>query len=209
MLPTLLVPYLPTRYTSIPYAGFLLLLGGAAHELVRETRYAWRAFEAAAAGVVLALVLVAGVLAVRADLSDLRRVSGAHRRLLGEARACLEQFPLQQPILVVRQESDNPLREITTSPLGMPKLLFVRHSDPYGLADAGALFEWALGREDVSVRRFDDGEERFRESTGAVLAHRTGGFSWLLLEAPRLGELARTERESGSRTRIIYGATLP
>jgi hypothetical protein len=209
MLPTLLVPYLPTRYTSIPYAGFLLLLGGAAHELVRETRIAWRAFEAAAAGVVLALVLVAGVLAVRADLSDLRRVSGAHRRLLGEARACLEQFPLQQPILVVRQESDNPLREITTSPLGMPKLLFVRHSDPYGLADAGALFEWALGREDVSVRRFDDGEERFRESTGAVLAHRTGGFSWLLLEAPRLGELARTERESGSRTRIIYGATLP
>jgi len=209
MLPTLLVPYLPTRYTSIPYAGFLLLLAGATQELVRETRPGWRAVEAVAAVVVLALVLVAGVLAVRADLNDLRRVSEAHRALLAEARACLDQFPLQQPILVVREENDNPLRDITTSPLGMPKLLFVRHSDPYGLADAAALFEWVFGREDVSVRRFDDGEQRFRESAGAVLVHRTGGFSWLLLEAPRLGELARTTREAGSRTRIIYGTHLP
>ena len=209
MLPTLLVPYLPTRYTSIPYVGFLLLLAGAAQELVRETRSGWRAVEAVAAVVVLALVLVAGAVAVRADLNDLRRVSEAHRTLLGEARACLDRFPLQRPILVVREENDNPLRDITTSPLGMPKLLFPRHSDPYALADAAALFEWVFGREDVSVRRFDDGEQRFRESDGAVLAHRTGGFSWLSLEAPRLGELARTTREAGSRTRIIYGAHLP
>jgi hypothetical protein len=207
-LPTLLVPYLPTRYTSIPYAGFLLLLAGAAQVLVRETRPGWRAVEAVTAGVVLALVLVAGVLAVRADLNDLRRVSEAHRTLLGEARACIGQFPFEQPILVVRQETDNPLRDITTSPLGMPKLLFVRHSDPYGLVDAAALFEWVFGREDVSVRRFDDGEERFRERAGAVLAHRTGGFSWLSFQAPRLGGLARTTREGGSRTRIIYGTPL-
>jgi hypothetical protein len=42
-----------------------------------------------------------------------------------------------------------------------------------------------------------------------VLAHRKGAFSWLSLEAPRLGELARTTREAGSRTRIIYGTRLP
>jgi hypothetical protein len=209
MLPTLLVPYLPTRYTSIPYAGFLLLLAGAAEEVAREIRVRWRGVASVAVAVVATLVLVAGVLTVRADLDDLRRVSEAHRQLLGEARSALTQFPIARPVLVVRQEADNPLRDITTSPLGMPKLLFVRHSDPYGLVDAGALFEWVLGREHVSVRRFDDGEERFRESVGALLAHRTGGFSWLSLEAPRLGELARRTREAGAHTRVIYGAQLP
>lgn len=208
MLPTLLVPYLPTRYTAIPYAGFLLLLAGAAREVAGEMRARWRAAVAVAAAAVVALVLAAGVLAVRADLDDLRRVSEAHGKLLGEARAALAQFPLRRPVLVVRQESDNPLRDITTSPLGMPKLLYVRHPDPYGLVDAGALFEWVLAREDVAVLRFDDGEERFRESVGAVIAHRTGGFSWLALEAPRLGELARQSREAGERTRVVCATQL-
>jgi hypothetical protein len=129
--------------------------------------------------------------------------------LLVETRAALAQFPFERPVLVIREEADNPLRGITTSPRGWPKLLFVRHADPYGLVDAGALFEWALGREDVAVRRFDDGEERFRESVGAVLAHRTGEFSWLSIAAPRLGELARQSREAGARTRIVYAVRLP
>lgn len=209
MLPTLLVPYLPTRYTTIPYAGFLLLLAGAAQEVAREIRPRWRAAASVTAAVIIVLVLVAGALAVRADLDDLRRASEAHRKLLVEARAALVQFPFERPILVVREEADNPLRDITTSPRGLPKLLFVRHADPYGLVDAGALFEWVLGREDVAVLRFDDGEDRFRESVGAVLAHRTGEFSWLSVEAPRLGELARQSREAGVRTRVIFASQLP
>ena len=93
MLPTLLVPYLPTRYTAIPYAGFLLLLAGAAQELAREARLGWRAVEAAVAGVVLALVLVAGVLAVRADLNDLRRVPRRTARCLERRALASTSFP--------------------------------------------------------------------------------------------------------------------
>jgi hypothetical protein len=209
MLPTLLVPYLPTRYTTIPYAGFLLLLAGAARELTGEIHPRWRVVTSVVAAVVVALVLTAGAFAVRADLDDLRRVSEAHQKLLVEARAALAQFPLERPVLVIREEADNPLREIITSPRGWPKLLFPRHADPYGLVDAAALFEWVFAREDVAVRRLDDGEQRCRESAGAVLAHRTGGFTWLSLATPRLGEVARQSREAGMRTRVILASRLP
>ncbi len=208
MLPTLLVPYLPTRYTTIPYAGFLLLLGGAAQEVAAEIRSRWRVAGSVAATAIVALVLMAGVLAVRADLDDLRRVSQAHEKLLAEARAAVAQFPFERPVAVLRQEADNPLRDITVSPLGMPKLLFVRHADPYGLVDAGSLFEWVLRREDIVVRRFDDGEARFNDSVGAVLAHRSGGFVWLSVDAPRLGELARQMRTTGVRTQVIFAGPL-
>jgi hypothetical protein len=208
MLPTLLVPYLPTRYTTIPYAGFLLLLAGAAQEIAGEIRPRWRVAISVVVTVIVALVLMAGVLAVRADLEDLRRVSQAHGKLLAEAHAAVAQFAFGRPVAVVRQEVDNPLRDITVSPLGMPKLLFVRHADPYGLVDAAALFDWVLGREDVAVRRFDDGEVRFKDSVGAVLAHRTGGFVWLSVDAARLGELAHQMRTSGLHTRVIFAGPL-
>ncbi len=208
MLPTLFVPYLPSRYTAVPYAGFLLLCAGAASEfganLGKRSRLAG---SAAAAGIVL-LVFVAGLFLVRADLRDFRRVSDAHRNLLQEARAALAGFPLQRPILVVREETDNPLLDIARTPAGLPKLFFVRHPDPYGLVDAAALFEWVLGREDVGVRRFDDGERRFKDDFGAVLAHRTGGFAWISRDAPRLGEIARQTREAGLYTRVIFARPL-
>jgi hypothetical protein len=207
-IPTLLVAYLPSRYTSIPYIGFLLLVASgirlACTGLAGIPRRA-----AMCTSVFLGVILtVAGVLTVRADLNDMRRVSDAHARLLDEARAALAQFPLRRPVLVVHQESDNPLRDITTSPLGMPKLLFPRHADPYALIDAGALFDWVLEREGIVVRRFDDGEVRFKDSAGAVLAHRAGGFVWLSMDAARLGELARQMRKAGLHTRVIFAGTL-
>ena len=48
-IPTLLVPYLPTRYTSIPYAGFLLLAAAAIEVGLRGAPARWR--PAAVAGV--------------------------------------------------------------------------------------------------------------------------------------------------------------
>jgi hypothetical protein len=207
-LPTLLVPYLPTRYTAIPYAGFLLLAAGAGQEAAAELRGRWRQATALAGAAAAALVLAAGVATVRADLEDLRRVSVAHEKLLVEARDVLPSLPLDRPILVLREERENPLRDIITTPLGLPKLYFVRQADPYGLIDAGALFEWVLGREDIAIQRFDDGEARFRESAGAVLTHRSGGFSWLSTDVARVGELAGRSRETGVYAQMIRAVRL-
>ncbi|MGD1146681.1 MAG: hypothetical protein ABR961_01875 [Thermoanaerobaculaceae bacterium] len=208
MLPTLLVPYLPARYTAIPYAGFLLLLASAVHEGTRKLEGRWRPWVRVASAVLVALVLIAGAFAVRGDLSDSRRISEAHRILLDEARAAVADFPPGPPVLVLREEDDNPLRQIAASPLGLPKLLFPRDLDPYGLIDTAALFEWVLAKEEVAVVRYDDGDSRFRGRPGAVLSHRSGGFVWLTREVPDLGGLAERARLAGVRCRVIAAEPL-
>jgi hypothetical protein len=209
MLPTLLVPYLPTRYTSIPYAGFLLLISGAAREAAAGIRGRWRHVVSLAASAVVALVLAAGVFTVRADLDDLRRVSRAHGKLIAEARAALPYFPLDCPVVVLRRETENPLQEIITTPLGIPKLYFARQSDPYGLIDAAALFEWVLGREDLAVRRWDDGERRFAARVGAVLVHTAAGFTLSEHREPDIGAFGRRTLAAGVGTRFLTAETLP
>ena len=202
-VPTLLVPYLPTRYTAIPYAGFLLLAAAAFEAGVRGAPARWRAAASASVLTMAAAVLVAGAMTVRADLGDDARFASAHDRLLREAAAVAPGFPLDRPVLVLRGEDDNPAKEIMMSAQGLPKLIFARHPDPYGLIDAAALFEWVLAREEVRVVRCDDGETRFAGRAGAILDHRHGDFVWLTMAAPDLGAQARQARLAGLRCRVI------
>jgi hypothetical protein len=208
-IPTLLVPYLPTRYTAIPYAGFLLLAAAAVQVGLQETPLRWR--PAAVAGVLTlaGVVFAAGAIIVRADLMDGARFSAAHARLLREAAAIVSTFPLDRPVLVVRAEANNPARDIVMSPLGLPKIIFVRHPDPDGLIDAAALFEWVLGRENTAVVRYDDGETRFRGRRGAVLEHCADRFVWIASDASDIGTKAERARRAGVRCRVIQAETLP
>ena len=207
-VPTLFVPYLPVRYTTIPYAGFLLLAAAAVEVGLRRSPPRLRGAATAGGMLVAALVFAAGAETVRADLADGARLSLAHVRLLREAAAVAPALPLDRPILVVRAEDDNPARDIMLSAQGLPKLLFIRHPDPYGLVDAAALFEWVLGREEIRVSRCDDGETRFKDLPGAILEHREGGFVWLTMNATDLGGQAERARLAGVRCRVIAAEPL-
>ena len=207
-LPTLLVPYLPTRYTTIPYAGFVLLAAGILEAGVRAAPVRLRSAVAAAATALGLLVLISGVITVRADLLDDARLSAAHVRLLREAAAVAPAFPLDGPVLVVRAESNNPARDIVMGPHGLAKIIFVRPTDPDGLADTAALFEWALRREGIAVRSRDDGEPGLVGLPGAVLEHRPDGFVWLARSAPDIAAVARSARLAGLRYRLIEAAPL-
>ncbi len=207
-IPTLLVPYLPTRYTSIPYAGFLLLAAAAVEVGLRGAPARWRPAAVAGVAALAAAGFAAGAVTVRADLGDGARFSAAHERLLREAAAVVPAFPLDRPVLVLRGENDNPARDIVMNAQGLPKLIFVRQPDPDGLIDAAALFEWVLEREDVAVVRFDDGETRFRGRPGAILEHRHGGFVWISHDVPNLGAQVERARLAGVRCRVIAAEPL-
>ncbi len=174
-LPTLFVPYLPTRYTAVPYAGFLLLVAASLAILDRELTDWKRAFGRIGAILGAGAVLLAGVLTVRADIEDFARVSAAHREVLAEAARALPGLPRDTPFVFRREESDDPLRAIALSVRGLPKIFFPRPLDPYGLADVAALLEWSLQTEGVTVIRKGDLPEG---ATVPLLTHRSGVFVW-------------------------------
>ena len=179
-VPTLLVPYLPTRYTAIPYAGFLLLLCTLAGEGLRRMDGRRRWLAAAPATVLAALVALSSFVTVRADLDDYGRLSDLHARLLAEAARVAPELPVGVPVILVRLERDNPLRELALSPRGLPKIYYPRPGDPYGLIDSAALFDWILRPEGLRVNELAAVPPR--AEGGAVLAHRGGGFGWSLFQ---------------------------
>jgi hypothetical protein len=202
-IPTLLVPYLPSRYTSVPYIGFLLLVVAGIRLACSGLTGLPRLVTVGTSAFLGAILTVAGALTVRADLLDMRRVSDAHARVLAEASRVADTLPVGVPIAVVRTEAENPLRDIAQSVSGSPKLLYYRREDAYGLTDTAALFEWVLGREDLTVRRWDDGGRRFAARPGVVLLHGAGGFTLSERREPDIGALGRGALAAGAAIRFL------
>lgn len=176
VLPTLAVPYMPVRYLAIPYAGFVLLCTVwvcALHD--RFPR--WRTMVAAIGLMFASLIVVAGIVTVRGDLTDYRRVASAHTMLIEEATAVRSVVLGGQPVLIVRNEQAQPLVEILSEPRGFAKLPHVRHGASYGLIDAATLFEWVIAREGTRVEPVLDWQDRYLGVSGTVLVHEVGGFA--------------------------------
>ncbi len=193
-LPTLLVPYMPQRYLAIPYAGFLLLVSLWAGALI-DRLPRWHNTIRVFAGVIAALVMVAGASVVRADLEDYRAMAAAHEALLREAAELLNVIAGGRPVLIVREERAQPLVEILGEPKGVPKLPFTRHEDPYGLIDSAALFEWVLSEEGTRVENIDDWVSIYDGAEGEVVVHREGGFVVTGLAEDVAAEAARLKAQ--------------
>ena len=206
-MPVLLVAFLPTRHTMIPYAGFLLIVAALFEQLAREAPARWRpAVPMGVAGLV-ALVVLAGGAVVRADLLDYERVSQATTQLLEETREVLPHLAFDRPVIVVRAENASPLHQVTINPHGRIKIWYPRHADPYGLVDAAALFDWTQSPQASPVERIDDWEERFRGVPGLLLVHREGGFVQPPYRVEDVAGEARRWREAGHRLRVVMSET--
>jgi hypothetical protein len=203
LAPTLLVPYLPSRYVTIPFAGFVLLAAATLAEATAEWPARRRGLAWAAGAAAVLLFGAAGWAGVRAELADAARVSQAHRRLIEEAGEVAAAMPLDRPVAVIRAESVNPFVDIVRAPLGLQKLYYVRHPDPYGLIDAAALFEWAIARPHVLLARADDGDTRFAGQPGALLLHHADGFSWIDRTSPDAAAEAARWRAQGLPVRWV------
>jgi hypothetical protein len=178
MLPTLLVPYLPLRYSALPYAGFLLAAAGALQGLGTRLARPVARVATLALTLLLALVLAAQVAVVKAEQRDLERIAAWHQLLLDEAAQAAPALPVGESVVVARAEADNPLKDIGLSPQGWPKLLYVRAADPYGLIDAAALLDWCLAPRGLAVADVVRGDAPPPAGPGRLLIHRHGGFEW-------------------------------
>lgn len=205
-LPTLLVPYMPQRYLAIPFAGFLLLIALWIHAFdARQQK--WRPMIRGIASVVVVVVLAVGASTVRADLEDHRRMAAAHAVLLEETREIASAVVDDAPVAVIRDEGTTPLVEVIQSPVGYPKLAFIRNYDPYGLIDAAALLEWVLAEEGRFVEHVADWTTASEGVEGLLLVHRDGGFVNLGV-AENLTEQAGRWRDSGRGVQVVRARSL-
>ena len=200
-VPTLLVPYLPQRFTAIPHLGFLLVIAIVLSNLSDEVSQP-RLYRAVVAAVAL-LVFLAGVRTVRADLVDSRGISEAHGRLLRETEALVPQLPDEVPIVSVRLEREQPLLEILREPAGLVKLPYTRNNDPYGLIDTRALFDWVAADRGLRVRAIPDLRSIDTDVEAVVIGHQNGGFDYLPAGTQGASETVRHWSERGHPVRIF------
>ena len=167
----------------------------------------WRGVIQWAAAATAILLGAVGAATVRADLEDFRLMAAAHTVLLEEAEAVVASVTSGPPVAVVRDEQTSPLHEVVAEPAGLPKLVFVRNLDPYGLIDTAALFEWVLADETTAVKHVTDWDTSGAGTEGVVMAHRDGGFVNLGTTPDLAGE-ARRLRERGRGVQVVRPVSL-
>jgi hypothetical protein len=186
-LPILPVGWLSTRYTTVPYLGFLLVAAGAARELVGAARGTARNAARAAIGLLAVLYLAAGLARLASDVGDERRYARALDRLVREAEAFLPELPRDRALVAVRLERLSPLAELAGSVEGVAKAYYVRGADPYGLIAEAALWSWVADRDGGPIF-VAAAPGPVADRPYAVVGHGIGGFGRLDAGGRSLGE---------------------
>jgi hypothetical protein len=177
LAPVIFIPYLPTRYTTVPYAGFVLAACGVLVELVRLAGPRRRVAAAAGAALLASAHFGAGLLWLLGDVEDMQRLQHPHETLVAEVAAFADRIPVDRPVVCVRLESVDPLLRLDAEgALGVPKLYFQRPATPYGLADWAQLFTFARSGRGDEVLVDLGPDEAAADGPFAVVAHVPGGF---------------------------------
>ncbi len=195
LLPVLTVPFLVTRYTYVPLAGFLVVIAAAVRAGVEGLPRARRPLASAIVVAVAAAYLGFGLWLVRGDQADASRRDDAHRRLLAEATAFAPQLPRDGLILGVRLERESANRALLDEVEGVPKAYYERARYPYGLIRWAPLFSYALDPGGGPLYEECAVEEAGRWS---AVGHRSGGFALLATEAGSAPQEAAHWRERGA-----------
>lgn len=195
MLPVLTVPFLVTRYTHIPLAGFLVVAAAAVRAAVEAAPRTRRPLARALVVLTAAAYLGHGLWLVRGDLADAGRRDDAHRRLLAEAAAFAPQLPRDGLVLGVRLEAESANRMLLDRVEGVPKAYYERARFPYGLIRWAPLFSYVLDAAGGPLY-----EECAVEETGrwSAVGHRAGGFVALAAQASSAPQEAADWRQRGA-----------
>ncbi len=174
-LPYLPVAFMTSRYTFIPYLGFLMVVAGAVEALVRDLAGRRRTVALAASGLVGLFFLGTNLVWLRGDLVDSDAVAGAITRLVDEARVVAPGLPGDRPVVALRLERVDPLVELNARQSnGLPKVFYQRPSVPYGLVEWAPLLSFARHPEGPVFEKVE--ATAAAPTPYAVLAHEAGRF---------------------------------
>jgi len=175
LLPTLFNPFLPQRWLIIPYVGFLIVVADVARAILAGVEGTGRRRALLAAGAAVSVLLaIAHVARARLDLVDYARLSDSFAKVVSEARQIFPELPHDRPILMLRQERDEPLIELARTSVGQRKMHYQVGHGPYGLAPTELLLDYAGIGHGQRVRRLDPAS--LGEGPVALLLHVRGSF---------------------------------
>lgn len=201
-LPILPVGWMTSRYTTIPLAGFLIVLAASLRGAISGLRPTWRRGALLGVGTVVLLLLGTNLAWLRGDRIDARRYWDLSRGLLGEATIFLAQLPLDRPLVVIRLEKVNPLIDLVLSSQGTIKIYYARHADPYDLTDWSALFSYVLDARGGPLF-LDVDDPQALSGAYAVIAHVEGGFVRLEPRATSVAAEVDAWRRQGTVVKVL------
>ena len=181
-IPVLPVPWLPTRYTAAPFAGFVLVAVALATQLIRRAR--GRRLAIIVVLLVATALNVRQLILLRGDLRDVARLEAAHQELLAQAEAAVPLIPDVEILVCVRLDPTSPQRDLAKAGQdGLLKSYYLRTDAPYDLVNWEALLTFALARQGIrQLWSRTSTTSGTGVSSWAVLAHRRGHIVQL---APR------------------------
>ena len=193
-IPTLLSPYQPQRWLTIPYEGFLILIASAISALLNELKKKPVIFKTSVGfiSVFIALLVASHMVLTREDARVFHRVARVHARLLREARQILPKIPPHSPIVAVRLENAEPLLMIRDDSGGIEKLFYRRTDHPYSLVETRSLFDFVGIPAHRRARPLPI--EARKVTTFALLIHRNGRFDLRYVHGQSLESVVRQFR---------------
>jgi hypothetical protein len=203
LLPILPVSWIPTRYTAVPLAGFVIAMAGVVQALYRLAPEARRRTARLGIAAVVVCALAVDLVWIRGDLADMRQLTRYYDRLILEAQTIAPHLAADLPLVCVRAENDNLQHRLhLTGYQGIEKFQYVRRTTPYGLASWPALFTYVrtgLGDE----LYLDPPAELHASARYAVVVHLPGRFEFVQPLAETLGAEVVAWEERGFSVRAI------
>ncbi len=203
LLPILPVSWIPTRYTAVPLAGFVIAMVGVFQALYRLSPETRRRTARLGIAAVVVSALAINLVWMRGELKDMRRLTRYYERLIFEAQTLAPHLEDDLPLVCVRGENDNLQHRIHIAGyFGIEKFQYVRRTTPYGLASWPALFTYVrtgLGDE----LYLDPPPELMATTRYAVVVHLPGRFEFAAPLAQTLEDEVAAWKERGFSVRAV------
>jgi len=128
-IPTLPIPYAPSRFNYIPLVGFWIMAVACVDQIVRilgQKLQIKQGYTTAMIGLGIGCLVLYHVIMLQWEINDYRRLGTACKTIVSMYKAIKAQIRLDQPVIFLNQGTRRVVTELAQSIQGYQKVVFVR-----------------------------------------------------------------------------------
>lgn len=142
-IPTLPIPYAPSRFNYIPLVGFWIMIVAFADQIIRKLKPTAAYLQQLVIGLFIGSVIVYNIIMLQWEIKDYSRLGEACQTIVSMYKPIKDQVRLNQPVLFINQGTRRPIQEVEQSLQGNLKLLFARPEALWQLVQFAPLANFA------------------------------------------------------------------